>query len=292
MDITKITRRQALGVLGAGTALATLPGCARTLAGGAPGSADALLDDIAFNLLKHEPERATSLGVDTGAYAYLRGQLEDQSPAGQDALAATLRSDLARVQAFPKAGLDIGTLTNLEVVASAYDIALEGLALPYGDVPVGSWRTAPYAVIQNVGTYLDMPRFLDANHKVESAADADAYIERLQQMPAVLDGELARIRSARGMGVTPPSFLLDKAMGQMEQTIASAGKGELFAASLGPKLAKAGLDERYAARALALESGPIAEALSRQLEELRAERSVASDRPGISSRPQGEEFYA
>ena len=30
------------------------------------------------------------------------------------------------------------------------------------------------------------------------------------------------------MGVVPPSFLLDKAMRQMEQTIASAGKGELF----------------------------------------------------------------
>lgn len=287
-----MNRRQALGALGAGTALATLPGCARTLVADAPSSADALLEDIAYNLLEHEPERATALGVDTGAYAYLRGELEDQSPAGQDALAATLRSDLARVRAFPKAGLDTETLTNLEVVATAYDIALEGLALPYGDVPVGSWRTAPYVVIQNVGTYLDMPRFLDANHKVETSQDADAYIERLQQMPSVLDGELARIRAARGMGVTPPSFLLDKAMGQMDQTIASAGKGELFADSLRPKLASAGLDERYAERALALESGPIAEALSRQLEELRAERAVASDAPGISSRPRGDEFYA
>ncbi|GGA01135.1 Tat pathway signal protein [Blastomonas marina] len=292
MDMTNMNRRQALGVLGAGTALATLPGCARSLVAGMPGSADALLEDIAYNLLEHEPERATSLGVDTGPYAYLRGRLEDQSPAGQDALAATLKSDLDRVRAFPKAGLDTETLTNLEVVGSAYDIALQGLALPYGDVPVGSWRTAPYVVIQNVGTYLDMPRFMDANHKVESAQDADAYIERLQQMPTVLDGELARIRDARGMGVTPPSFLLDKAMGQMEQTIASAGKGELFAETLRPKLANAGLAEGYADRALALESGPIAEALSRQLEELRAESAVATSTPGISSRPRGEEFYA
>lgn len=291
MDITRFTRRQALGALGAGTALATLPGCARTLAGGQPASAAALLEDVAYNLLRHEPERATALGVDTGAYAYLRGELEDQSPAGQQAFAATLRADLARVRAFPTAGLDSETLTNLEVVASAYDIALQGFALPYGDVPVGSWRTAPYVVIQNVGTYLDMPRFMDANHKVETAQDAGAYIERLAQMPSVLDGELARIRSARGMGVTPPSFLLDKAIGQMEQTIASAGKGELFADSLRPKLATALLPETYAERALALESGPIAEALSRQLAELRAERAVATDAPSIASRPRGEEFY-
>lgn len=292
MVMNNLNRRQALAALGAGSALATLPGCTRSLVDSVPGSPNALLEDIAYNLLAHEPERATSLGVDTGAHAYLRGRLEDQSPAGQAALAATLRGDLARVRAFPKAGLDTETLTNLEVVASAYDIALQGLALPYGDVPVGSWRTAPYAVIQNVGTYLDMPRFLDANHKIESATDADAYIERLQQMPSVLDGELTRIRAARAMGVTPPSFLLDKAMGQMEQTLSSAGKGELFAATLRPKLASVGLDERYADRARALESGPIAEALSRQLEELRAERAVASDAPGISSRPRGEEFYA
>ncbi len=292
MDITNLTRRQALGALGAGTALATLPGCARTLAGSVPGSADALLERIAYNLLEHEPERATSLGVDTGAYSYLRGRLEDQSPAGQDAFAATLRQDLARVRAFPKAGLNSETLTNLEVVESAYDIALEGFALPYGDVPVGSWRTAPYVVIQNVGTYLDMPRFMDANHKVETTDDADAYIERLEQLPSVLDGELARMRSARGMGVTPPSFLLDKAMGQMEQTIASAGKGELFAASLRPKLSAAGLPTRYADMALSLENGRIADALSRQLAELRAERGVASADPGIAARPRGDEFYA
>ncbi|MXP09939.1 DUF885 family protein [Altererythrobacter halimionae] len=286
-----MNRRQALGALGAGTALATLPGCARTLAGAQATGADALLESVAWNLLEHEPERATSLGVDTGAHAYLRGRLEEQSPAGQDALAATLRRDLARVRAFPKSGLDGETLTNLEVVESAYDVALEGFALPYGDVPIGTWRTAPYVVIQNVGTYLDMPRFMDANVKVENAQDADAFVARLEQMPAVLDGELARMREARGMGVTPPAFLLDKAIGQMEQTIASAGKGELFAASLRGKTSAAGLPDQYAERALALENGRIAVALARQLAELRAERAVASNDPGISSRPRGEEFY-
>ena len=288
-----LTRRQALGALGAGTALATLPGCARTLTQGASSSssADAVLEQIAYNLLEQQPERATGLGVDTGAYAYLRGELEDKSPAGQEALAATLRRDRATVRAFPKAGLDGESLTSLEVVESAYDIALEGLALPYGDVPVGSWRTAPYVVIQNVGAYLDMPRFMDASHMVQNAQDADAYIERLEQMPSVLDGELERMRSARGMGVTPPSFLLDKAIGQMEQTIASAGKGELFADTLVPKLQSAGLPDQYAERARAVETGAIAAALNRQLEELRAERSVASADPGISARPRGEEFY-
>ena len=74
--------------------------------------------------------------------------------------------------------------------------SLEGFALPYGDIPVGSWRTAPYVVIQNAGTYLDAPRFMDSNHPIENADDATAYVERLQALPAVLDGELSSFTEA------------------------------------------------------------------------------------------------
>ncbi|MEC7740932.1 MAG: DUF885 domain-containing protein, partial [Pseudomonadota bacterium] len=290
-----LTRRQALAGLGATSALA-LSGCAASARPEAISQARAigaqrLLEVAGYNLLEHEPERATALGVDTGRHTYLRARLEDQSPAGQDAYAATLRQDLERVRAFPREGLDSETLTSLDVVESAYDLALDGFALPYGDTPVGNWRTAPYVVIQNVGEYLALPRFMQSNHKVENGDDADAYIERMEAMPATFDGELERIRQARGMGVVPPAFLLDKAIGQMEQTIASAGKGELFAADLRGKLQAMDMPESHANRAAILEAGPIAEALTRQLEELRAERAVASDAPGISARPRGDEFY-
>lgn len=250
-----------------------------------------LLEIVGYNLLEHEPERATSLGVDTGQHYDLRSKLEDQSIAGQQAYAATLRRDLELVRAVPRNGLDSENLTNLEVVESAYEVALDGFALPYGDTPVGNWRTAPYVVIQNVGQYLALPRFMQSDHKVEDGNDADAYIERMEQMPAVFDGELERIKAARGMGVVPPDFLLDKAIGQMEQTIASAGKGELFADDLRAKLTAMGMPESHANRAKILETGPIADALDRQLRELRAERAVATAEPGISARPQGDAFY-
>ena len=291
-----ITRRQALAGLGGTSALA-LSGCAASarpeaIAQARVIGAQRLLEVVGYNLLEHEPERATALGVDTGRHAYLRGRLEDQSPAGQQAYAATLRQDLAHVRSFPREGLDSETLTSLDVVESAYDLALDGFALPYGDTPVGNWRTAPYVVIQNVGEYLALPRFMQSNHKVGNGDDADAYIERMEQMPATFDGELARISAARAMGVVPPAFLLDKAIGQMQQTIASAGKGELFAADLRSKLQAAGMPESHANRAAILEAGPIAEALTRQLEELRAERAIATDDPGISARRRGDEFYA
>ena len=284
------SRRQVLAGLGATSAL-TLGGCATVSPLPARLSADALLEDVAYNLLEHEPGRATGLGVDTGEYAYLRGRLEDKSPAGQQAFVDTLKTDLARVRAFPRDGLDATSLTNIEVVESAYELALDGFALPYGDTPVGNWRTAPYVVIQNVGEYIGLPRFMQSTHLVNTARDADTYIQRMEQMPSVFDGELTRMREARAMGVVPPDFLLDTAIRQMEQTIASAGKGELFADDLRTKLAGAGLPDTAASRAMGLETGPIAAALNRQLEELRAQRRDATSAPGMSARPHGEEFY-
>src|SRR3546814_6422386 len=63
-------------------------------------------------------------------------------------------------------------------VESAYGVALDGFALPYGDVAVGGWRNTPYVVIQNVGAYLDIPKFPDSDHPVKTLADAEAYLDR------------------------------------------------------------------------------------------------------------------
>jgi uncharacterized protein (DUF885 family) len=283
-----LTRRQALAGLGGASALA-LAGCATVPRARTPDVA-ALLDDVAYNLLSHEPERATALGVDTGMHAALRGRLEDQSPQGQAAYAQTLRDDLRRVRAVRREGLDADTVTSLEVVESAYGLALDGFALPYGDVAVGSWRNAPYVVIQNVGTYLDMPRFLDATHPLENPADGEYYLSRLDQLPTVLDGELARMRDARALGVVPPDFLLDKAIAQMERTVADAAGGGTLIAPLTRAAGKIGAG--FEPRGRAAVAGPVRAALERQLAELRTQRAIAKDAPGLWAQPRGDEWYA
>ena len=80
---------------------------------------------------------------------------------------------------------------HIEVVRSAYATALEGFMLPYGDAPVAgdSWRKTPYVVIQKTGAYLDIPKFLDSDHTIETAADAEAYLARLADYPQQLDNE-------------------------------------------------------------------------------------------------------
>jgi uncharacterized protein (DUF885 family) len=286
------TRRQALATFGAGTALAALPACRATVA--APDSAEGtrILDEIAWRLLAHEPERATSLGVDTGTNAAMRGMLEDVTPLGQQAYAETIREDLERVRAIDTSAMDAPTRTSFEVVQSAYASALEGFALPYGDVSVGSWRNSPYVVIQNVGGYIDLPRFLDSEHQVNTAEDAEAYLSRLTGFAAGLDGELERMQAARSMGLVPPDFLLAKAIGQMEQSLTDARSGGALVASLTRRTGEAGLAGAWQARATEIASGPVADALARQLDELKQQAAVATSEAGMWSRPRGDEYYA
>ena len=292
MSNQSFTRRETLSALTAGTAtLAFSTSAAAKIVLTGEARARAVLDAIAWRQLVLSPGGATSLGVDTGVHAGLRSKLDDRSPAGMAQMAATLKTDLAQVEALPKAGLDPATQTSLAVVRSAYRTALDGFALPYGDVAVGGWRNTPYAVIQNVGAYLDTPRFLDGDHPVKSASDAEAYLARLGQMPGQLDGELVRIRSARAKGLVPPDFLLDKAIKQMEITLADAGKG---GSGMLTSLTKRTKDfpGKWGPRAEAIVATAIVPALQRQLAELKAQRALATSEAGMWSRPHGDEWYA
>jgi len=225
----RFTRRETIAALSATAALPLVakatPAFAQTRTPLTDTQASAILDSVAENLLRLSPESATSLGIDTGQRSWMRSKLGDHSTAGQQKVAATIKADLARVEAIDESSLSFPVRTSVDVVRSAYRTGLEGFSFPYGDVAVGGYRNTPYVVIQNVGAYIDTPNFLDTDHPVETASDAEAYVSRLSQFPGQLDGELERLRSARAQGVVPPSFLLDKALGQLTISAKSAHEG-------------------------------------------------------------------
>jgi len=285
-----MTRREAVaGIAATPFAMTTLGTGARLFAAEAPRAA-ALLDRLAWGLIELSPESATSLGIDTGAHAALRGKLEDRSPAGIAAQRAFLQTALDQLAHMPRDGLDPTTLTSLAVAESAFATARDGLALPYGAVSIGGWRNTPYSVIQNVGAWLDVPQLLEGDQPVRDAADAEAYLTRLSAMAAQVDGETERIRAARAIGLVPPDFLLDKTIAALTGSIADAAKAD--GPLTGPLVRKAkDIPGAWQDRAARIVAGSIAPALERQLVELRAERAVAVSAPGMAARPHGEEWY-
>ncbi|HEV2983783.1 MAG TPA: DUF885 domain-containing protein [Vicinamibacterales bacterium] len=290
-------RREAIAAL----ATATLPlvhGCSNTPAAssagpaaGAESEANALaaLDQIGEHFLKLFPESATSLGIDTGARAALRSQLGDRSADGQQRIADQVRQDLDHAKAIDTNRLSHATRTSVEVVRSAYATALEGFALPYGDITVGNWRNTPYVVIQNVGAYLDIPRFIDSDHRIENAADAEAYLARLQSYAKQLEGELGRIKAAREKGLVPPVFLIDKALAQMRMSAKGAREGGALVESIARRTKN--IPGSWSERAKTIAAQDIAPAIDRQIAELKQERTVAKDDAGMWARPNGDEFY-
>ncbi|MEO7248130.1 MAG: DUF885 family protein, partial [Novosphingobium sp.] len=291
MTSNSLTRRNTLTGLTASAAALALPQQAWAAAPSPQERASSVLDQIAWSLLEDAPERATGLGLDTGKHAALRSRLDGRSPADQNHTASRLRSALRKISSIDEKAVDPATQTSLAVVKSAFTTALDGFALPYGDVAVGGWRNTPYVVIQNVGAYLDIPRFLDGDHPVHSASDAEAYLSRLSQMPKLLDGELARMRGATANGLVPPDFLLDKAVGQMQRTITDAGAGTSgLVHSLVARTSQ--IPGAWQARAQHTLTRAIVPALERQLAELKRQRARATSEAGMWSRPHGDEWYA
>jgi len=288
-----MNRREAIAALVSGAAL-PLYSCTRepsstTASTASDADALALVDRIAASLLRLSPESGTSLGIDTGDLAGLRSQLSDRSADGQRRIANQVREDLERVKTIDTSRLSHAMRTTVEVVRSAYTTALEGFALPYGDITVGGWRNTPYVVIQNVGAYLDVPRFLDAEHPIANAADAEAYLARLQSYAKQLDGEVGRMQAARGAGLLPPLFLLDKALTQIRMSAKSARDGGSLVDSIARRIGS--ISGNWADRARTIAAQEVAPALERQIAELRVQRERATGDAGMWSRPHGEEFY-
>ena len=297
--ITSLTRREILAglaaaiAIGRGHAWAATAGTSTTVAPSASDAARLLLDALAWQLLKLDPTQATALGVDTGSHAALRGQLDDRSLAGLEKQRAMLGDGLRRVKALRRAEVDAATRISLEVVASAFGTALEGMALPYGVATIGSWRNTPYAVIQNVGGYLDLPQVLDGDQPVHDAADAEGYLSRLAAMPALLDGELERLRAARAAGLIAPDFLLDKTLTALSSSITSAATPDgPLVGPLASKAEQAALRGDWTGRATQLVAARVVPALERQLAEIKAQRALATADAGMGTRPHGSEWYA
>ena len=285
-----LSRRDALAGLAATTALPLIS----TRAFAAPATeteANALLNSVAENLLRFYPETATSLGIDKDQRAAFRSQLNDRSGITQQRIAQTLRADLTRVNAIDVSRLSHSTRTSVEVVRSAYSTALEGFMLPYGDVPVGSWRNTPYVVIQNVGAYLDVPRFLDSEHQIQTAADAEAYLARLASYPHQLDNELGRLIMARSKDLIPPAFLIDKALTQLQASAKAARSGGALVESIERRTSEKKIAGNWADRARAITQKDVVSALERQIAELTLQRATAKSDPGMWAQPHGDEYY-
>ncbi|ANP47056.1 DUF885 domain-containing protein [Candidatus Viadribacter manganicus] len=259
-------------------------------------AADRLLARITEQLLSDYPESATGAGVDKNARARLRSRLSSHSASGQGVIRAHVRSTLSQLRRLDVDALGPAKRLDVDVVKTVYELAAGGFEFPYGDVAIlnnnWSYRNTPYVVAQNVGAFVEIPSFLDSSHSINTVADAEAYLVRMDAYARQLDGETVRVRADAGRGVVLPDFLLAKTLQQLRTSRAAPFTQWGIVTSLATRAARANLSPRYAADAARIAEEHIAPAIDRQIAVLESLQARATNDAGVWKLPRGDEYYA
>lgn len=283
------TRRQLLFTAAAATALVPVSALAQS-AGGEDGRLRTLLDGIFEAQVDESPERATGLGLDKGARAALKAQLDDRSSQARARRLGETRQRVAALKAIDRSALSPASKVDLDVVLYQQQTALSA-GERYGFGSVGG-RFSPYVISQQTGAYQDIPDFLDNQHKVATAQDAEAYLSRLAGFARVMDQDLDRLNADLAAGVTPPDFVCDLALGQLRAQREQAAEATIMATSLAGKAKAAGLEGDYGARAARIVAAEVFPALDRQIAAVQAARAVATSDAGVWKLKDGGAYYA
>ncbi|MEQ1810893.1 MAG: DUF885 family protein, partial [Terricaulis sp.] len=258
-------------------------------------AADRLLARITEQLLNDYPESATSAGVDKDARARLRSRLSSHSASGQGVIRGHVRSTLSQLRRLDTETLSADKKLNVDVVKTVYELAADGFEFPYGDVAIlnnnWSYRNTPYVVAQNVGAFVEIPSFLDSSHSINTAADAEAYLERMEAYARQLEGETVRVRADASRGVVLPDFLMAKTLQQLRTSRAAPVAQWGIVTSLATRAARANLNPRFAADATRIAEQRIAPALDRQIAMLESLQPRSTSNAGVWALPRGEEYY-
>jgi len=272
-----------LAVAGVSSATATQsdPGIAKAL--------NDLFDRIFEENVDNSPAMATSLGLDKGARAALKSKLGDASEAESLRNIARADKNLTALKAIPRdklAGMD---RINLDTVVWGYENRKAG----YDRFRFGNWGGAnPYVLSQLNGSYQSTPDFLANQHTIETRADADAFLSRLNAFATLIAQETERFKGDVAKGVVPPDFAIDKAVIQLEALAAVKGADSTMTRALIRKTGDKAIAGDWGAAAAKIVDGPVSAALAAQIAALRDARTKATHDAGVWKLKDGEAYYA
>jgi uncharacterized protein (DUF885 family) len=287
-----IDRRSLLAGAAASGLLAALPARAAT-----PGDAAALklLADTAEALLAAYPEYSAYLGLDTGVRAGLKARLTDRSAEAERRRTADASVRLAALRAIDADALSPPVQIHLAVATEAFRLGVEGWhRLHAGDMALlssNNYRSTPYVVSQGNGAFVDTPDLLETKHAVDTRADAEAYLARIEAYAGQLAAETQRIEADAAAGTMLPGFLNDLTVRQLTAG-ADTPEGWGLVTSLGEKVKAAGIAGDWQAQAARLCVERVAPALRAQAAAIAALRPRAPEGPGMWALPDAANRYA
>lgn len=250
---------------------------------------NALFDDIMAKQLRQSPETATGLGLDTGELAWTKGVLSDRSLAAIEAGKVQTAQQLAALRSIDRRalkGMDAANYDTVEFVLAVQDEGNKKFS--YG----GGGSGAPYVLSQLTGSYQSMPDFLDTQHSIETKADADAYLQRMEGFARLMDQETAIAKQDMADGVIPPDFIIDKALIQMKAFAGTPTADAPLVKSVARRTKEKNIAGDWAAEASKIYEGSVLPALKRQIALLESVRGKAVHDAGVWRLKDGGDYYA
>jgi uncharacterized protein (DUF885 family) len=164
---------------------------------------------------------------------------------------------------------------------------------------VFAYRRSGYVFDQMSGVQSQAPAFLINIHKVQSIADAEAYVSRLGEMARVLDQSLAEAKARQQLGVLPPKWVFPYVIADSKNVISGApfgpGADSTLWADFKGKVAALQTDDATKARLLdaarAALLTQVRPAYQRVIAAMEAQHKVAPTDDGIWRFPTGAAQY-
>ena len=282
-------RRQMLATAAALGATAALPRVASAAPTGEAAKLYALFDKFMAQTFRHNPETATSLGIDNGALAWTKSELSDFSLTAIAEGKVNNTRDLAALHGIDRKQLTGMDAINYDTVEFTLAVQNEGdRKFAYG----GAGSGAPFVISQLTGAYQQVPDFLDNAHSIETKSDADAYMARMEAFGRLLDQEAEVVRHDVGLGVIPPDFAIGKSLTQFKVMLANAPENAPLVQSLVRRTSEKKIEGDWANQASALYAEKVAPALVRQQALMESLLPKASHEAGCWRLPDGEAYYA
>ncbi len=247
----------------------------------------ALFDRFFEEGLDDSPQGATSLGLDKGARVAAKSKLDGASLADLAQDKARTADQLRRLGAIDRAKLSEGDKPNYDAVKFGLETeAQANERFKYGS----SGGRTTYVLSQLNGAYQSLPDFLGSQHTIETKADADAYLARLDAFGGVMDQELERARHDVGLGVIPPDFIVERALIQMRGLKTDPAASPLVT-SVATRAREKGVAGDYAGQAVKIYVDKVVPALDRQIAHMESLKGKATHDAGCWRLPDGEAYY-
>lgn len=249
-------------------------------------SLDAFYEVVLRDILHRDPEFATGVGLPAEMGLAAHDQLTDESAAFQAETYDLLAAHLETLRRYDSIGQSEEQVVSTAILAWYLEDVLR--QRPYQDY---GYRLSPV-----FGLPWQFPNLMTTEHPLTDLADAEAYVNRLNQFAAKADQILAGLQTADELGVRPPQWMLNWTIGEMQETIAGSASSTLFYRHLADTLPE--LDdisgpekERLLAEAETAVAQSVIPGYQKLIDFMQDELSRADNRGSALYHPDGAAYY-